>query len=31
VEHGGRVGAESAQRGAQVWFELPTEAADGQG
>ena len=31
VEHGGRVGAESAQRGAEVWFELPTEEAVGQG
>lgn len=30
VEHGGRVGAESAQRGAQVWFELPIERGAGQ-
>jgi two-component system phosphate regulon sensor histidine kinase PhoR len=30
VEHGGRVGAESSQRGAQVWFELPVEVAEPQ-
>ncbi len=28
VEHGGRVGAESSQRGAQVWFELPGEVSE---
>jgi signal transduction histidine kinase len=31
VEHGGRVGAESAQKGAQVWFELPFEEDAGRG
>ena len=28
VEHGGHVGAESSQRGAQVWFELPLEVSE---